>query len=166
MSERGLMEKRLSLPQTLARLEGATRELRQRAFRGAVRTVMSDSVAGATPGTMSQMLSLTVSAGRWSAIAEGTFAKATSVGNEEFHMTFGAFDQSTGEQLTLEEENYPLRKWKVSHTGGASLYAPMSLCGDFISDQRQIVFAVLACDVSIDATAFILQSACLTLYPW
>lgn len=156
----------MAIPQTLARLENASRELRQRAFRGAVRTAQADEVAGTTPGEWSAMLTVTVISGRWTAHGSGLFRKNPSIGDERFQLSFMAFDLDSGEEVTLESDSFPIAMWVMPHTPG-ELSIPMSIFGDFVSESNSAInLSLVARDVSTDATNFTFDEPRLMLMPW
>jgi hypothetical protein len=147
MADRLLREQAQAFQQRLSLIESRLRALGLRAWPGAVRSEQSlDSFTPTVYSTESQILSLSVPAGRWIVLASATIATSTvDAAGEAWTLSVAASDPVTGDALPVAAfDNPSAYLWLPPNDGSSTMYSSMTLTGDLRCDESALLTLAVA----------------------
>lgn len=134
MPDRRVREPSQAILQHIERLTADVRNLKLRAYRGAVRTAHTESVAPGVYDEFVTVLEVIVSSGRWLVSGLATFTTAAPVSGVDLRLQIGAYDPITDEPVTVSHDDVPPCEFAISTTSPVTYTA--QCVGDIIAEDN------------------------------
>lgn len=160
MPERRIREPSQAFLQHLERLDADVRNLKLRAYRGAVRTAHAETVGPGIYDEYISVLEIVVPAGRWLVGGLATFHVAAPTTGIDLNLQIGAFDSLTDEPVGLTHDDVPPAQISFSTTSPVAM--SVYCVGDIVTDAN---VKIVLQSVNFTGDAYTLSHVRLTLDP-